>query len=421
MTRCIEFRDDDDGYLTWLAAHQGGYVINIARSHNASQARLHLASCRTIGNQTSMGSTWTGPYVKVCSEHRSEVEQWAAETVGQYIDPCGTCCPSGVAARAAATTSAEQAVEASIMAGRYEIHGPTEDSPVVEAWADDYIRFERRPHWQEDLRDEIRTRCDQLAPLPGEVLHATFFGPKAPNADVENLVLYNVGSFKRAGRNGIRFEYGQAEPPPRSGGTYPFGYRYALAECSDTFDHWQPSRTLASFDWTDLGEFADEKKLSRVWLALSRGQVQLADQPCSSEALFGVKIHLRPPLGREPVVGNLVKSVFDGVISAFQTQTDTTVLPDAAVRLAAVISAEAAEIENHLLDQRRAVLGVSRRLVSPYREGVKWDPADHRCVAGELLAAQPVGPHWAIRGEVIELTRRAVGAPTTSAVSEADR
>lgn len=107
MTRCIEFRDDDSGYLAWLAANQQGYVINIARSHNTSQARLHLASCRTIGNGTPMGSSWTGPYVKVCSEHRADIEEWAAETVGQSIDPCGTCCPTDVAAQPAATRPAE--------------------------------------------------------------------------------------------------------------------------------------------------------------------------------------------------------------------------------------------------------------------------------------------------------------------------
>ncbi|WP_328352733.1 hypothetical protein OG976_20305 [Mycobacterium sp. NBC_00419] len=235
------------------------------------------------------------------------------------------------------------------------------------------------------------------------MLHATFFGVKPLKADVENLMLYNIDSFKSAGRNGIRFEYGHGVPPARSGGDYPFCYRYALAQCSGTFDHWQPSRTLASFDWIDLGEFAGEKKLPQVWLALSRGQVEVADRACPPEAPFAVRIQIRPPLGRQPVLGNLVKGVFDGVISAFQAHTDTTVLPDAAARIATVIPAEPAEIENHLLDQHRAVLGVSPRLASPYREGVKWDPADHRCVAGELLAADPIGPRWAIRGEVIEL------------------
>ena len=62
-----------------------------------------------------------------------------------------------------------------------------------------------------------------------------------------------------------------------------------------------------------------------------------------------------------------------------------------------------AEIEQRLLDQSRAVAGVVPQLVSPYRNGVKWYPSDHRCVAGELLAAEPIGERWAIKGEIVEL------------------
>jgi hypothetical protein len=52
------------------------------------------------------------------------------------------------------------------------------------------------------------------------------------------------------------------------------------------------------------------------------------------------------------------------------------------------------------------VLGVVPRLVKPYRDaGVQWNPADHLCVASELLPAEPVGPRWAIRGELVELSR----------------
>lgn len=93
------------------------------------------------------------------------------------------------------------------------------------------------------------------------------------------------------------------------------------------------------------------------------------------------------------------------LISAFQAHGDTTVLPEVVGRIATVLPADAVEIETQLLDQRRAVLGVLPRLVSPYREGVQWDPAAHWCVAGESLAADPIGPCWAIKGELIEVIR----------------
>jgi hypothetical protein len=105
------------------------------------------------------------------------------------------------------------------------------------------------------------------------------------------------------------------------------------------------------------------------------------------------------------VWGGLLKGVFDGVICAFQAHIDTMVLPEVAARLATGLPADVTEIEGHLLDQRRAVLGSVHRLVYPYRNGVKWDPTDHLCVAGELLAAEPIEDRWAIKGELVELHR----------------
>jgi hypothetical protein len=112
--------------------------------------------------------------------------------------------------------------------GRFLIYGPTPGTPVVQVWADDYVRFGDHCAWRKSLRAAILSRCGQLEPPAGHLLHAAFFGPKRRDADVENLVLYNIGTFPTAGRNGIRFEYGAAVPPAPDGAQYRFCYRYAL-------------------------------------------------------------------------------------------------------------------------------------------------------------------------------------------------
>ncbi|WP_461480040.1 hypothetical protein [Mycobacterium sp. HUMS_1102779] len=89
----LEFRDDDVGYLAWLAAHPNGYVINIARSHSKSAARVHHAGCRTISGQNPHKGPWTGPYVKVCAEQLADLEQWATDNVREPIPLCGICHP----------------------------------------------------------------------------------------------------------------------------------------------------------------------------------------------------------------------------------------------------------------------------------------------------------------------------------------
>lgn len=396
----IEFRDNDDDYVDWLGGNPDGYVLNIARAHNAAGARVHEAECRTIQGQIPRGGTWTGPYVKVCSDHLADLDAWALNKLGETMPRCGICHPSESAASSIVRADAGQA--AGTAGGGWNCEIKESEPGVVEAWSDDYIRFERRPPWQERFREGIRARCRQIEPSCDQVLHATFFGDKHPKADIENLVLYNIDSFKAAGRNGIRFEHGALA----GGAGYRFGYRYSLAERADSFCHWRAGDDLAAFDWTSLGEFKSEKKLAQVWLALSRAEVK-AFKDLSPETHFGVRLEVRPPHGRKPVWGGLLKGIFDGVICAFQAQSEKPVSRDVLERLGTYLSTDSDEIEDLLGDRTRAVLGEVSQLASPYRSGVKWDPADHLCVAGELLAVEPTpgDEHWWIKGEIFEVFR----------------
>jgi hypothetical protein len=299
-----------------------------------------------------------------------------------------------------------------VSGARWEIRGSSEDIPIVEVWADDYMPFEPAPtSWKWELRDEIRSRCQLLRPSAGQMLNATFFGAVPPRSDVENLVLYNIDdtfkSFKQAGCNGVRFEHGAEVPPPApSGETYPFCFRYALAPRPDTFIGWDQGRTLASFDWTDLGGFAGDNKLAQVWLALARSDVEPFFPAVAPEAKFAVRVEVRPPRAKEWTLGKLMKPVFDGVICAFQAHTDLSVLPEVLPLLAKQLQADPEEIRGYLLDQRQAVLGTVKGLVAPFRAGVKWYPSDHWCVAGELLAAESTDDRWAIKAKIVDLSRR---------------
>lgn len=405
-----KFRDDDAGYLDWLAAHPNGYVINAVRNYSdfalrevtsAWMARVHCASCRTINSQHSRGET-TGRYVKVCAEELSELEDWATSAVGELVAGCTVCYPNA----GSPTTDAGKASTATVRKEPFAVIGPNFCKMLlVQAWADDYIRFERLPAWQEALRGEIRRRCRRLSPFSKDVFHATFYGPKPPHSDVENLAIYNIDSFSKSGSCGIRFELGGAVPPAPDGREYRFGYRYEIVPRSGFFANWARGRTLASFDWTDLGAFAGEKKLAQVWLAIARTHLDLS-RPAEAGKPFAVRIEVRPPHGQQPVWGRLLKQVIDGVICAMQAQSETPVPSEVTQRIAEDLGVQAEEVERLLSDRSRAVLGEVPRLVSPYRSGVKWNPSDHLLVAGELRAAEPEpgNDRWAIKGQVFRVS-----------------
>lgn len=75
-------------------------------------------------------------------------------------------------------------------------------------------------------------------------------------------------------------------------------------------------------------------------------------------------------------------------------------------RLAKFLQVTPEEIERLLSDQEGAVIGSVPRLVYLRGAGVQWNPSDDRCLAGELIPAEPVsdGTCWAIKGELVEIS-----------------
>ncbi len=85
----ITFADDDAGYLTWIAQHPQGYVLNTARQPTADYLIAHRATCPTISGTPARGEQWTRDFLKHCAEHRAELRSFArVECLGDARD-CG--------------------------------------------------------------------------------------------------------------------------------------------------------------------------------------------------------------------------------------------------------------------------------------------------------------------------------------------
>jgi hypothetical protein len=57
-------------------------------------------------------------------------------------------------------------------------------------------------------------------------------------------------------------------------------------------------------------------------------------------------------------------------------------------------------IAQTLLNDRRAVLGITDMLVHPRGTGVQWNPADQLCVAGQVLCRRASGGTWTLSGQI---------------------
>jgi hypothetical protein len=89
-------------------------------------------------------------------------------------------------------------------------------------------------------------------------------------------------------------------------------------------------------------------------------------------------------VGGEPIrPAKLIKPLFDAAISAFHSHNEPAAMDAAIGRLTAQGHGRASTLRRLLAEQRFDLLG-GRNLVAPYRASVKWNPADERCVTGEL-------------------------------------
>jgi hypothetical protein len=405
-----EFRDSDADYLGWVAAHRDGYVINIGRSQRG-YARLHRAACGTITSRPP----FTGPYIKICSGVLMELDRWALSRTGAVAERCGTCRPARDAAfgqqpgptQPAASAQADGAASPGTPTGQeWEIEGPGDDRRQV--WLRDtrYIPYERLTPGQHAARDALRLRVRSLAASTGEILHASYAGFKPANMDVENLVLYNIdattgGCFRSAVRHGVRFEMavGPRRDPP-SGRHLACSYQYRLISPGSNLSHWRPVRRLAGFSGADLGRFPSARRLEQVWLTIHHAEAHTAGQPAPATP-FAVFLTLSHPRAKTAGANpELVKALMDGTVAAFQAHSNQGAVAEIAARLAVATGRPARLIAQTLLNDGRAVLGVTDMLVHLRGTGVQWNPADHLCMAGQVLCQQVPGGTWTLSGEI---------------------
>jgi hypothetical protein len=86
----ILFDHDDPGYLAWLAANRGGFVINCHRQPVAWYLVLHRATCTWINPPRFRNWTTVG-YVKVCAPTAADLDAWARDATGGRPKYCPAC------------------------------------------------------------------------------------------------------------------------------------------------------------------------------------------------------------------------------------------------------------------------------------------------------------------------------------------
>jgi hypothetical protein len=235
--------------------------------------------------------------------------------------------------------------DTSLVAGAeaYELEGPRSDYRAVWLWADRYIPFERLSDQQRAAREELRLRLHALAAREGEILHASYAGSKPSNADVENLLLYNIdmggASFLPNAVHGVRFELASgARRTSPSKRYYECSYQYRLISQDVEPSYWRRTRHVASFKDADLGTSATGRSLGRTWIGVRDAAATVDAAPLPPDHPFAVFLTLRSPSARPELRPELIKALVDGTVAAFEAQRDQSTLPEVARRVGSALS-----------------------------------------------------------------------------------
>lgn len=403
-----EFIDDDQGYALWAVDNPNGYVLNLQRSRNTSDARVHTAQCPHIaptGLQMGRdGRRMTSSYIKLCARSLAELNEWSRAHLGGPLRQCGRCLAGGRTKATRATMIARSTrLDPSPATSDYEFQ---EVEGMIRLTGMRYIPFENASAQAQQARGRLRDRLRTMKADSGAILHARYSGYRPANTDVENLLIYNIDQggaiFRPSTVNGIRFEEAATNHSAAASDHPGCHYTYRLISPEAPLHDWIVQGRLAEFTGTELGEFAPRHRLAQTWLALKNTTVETTNQPAMTTAAFGVFLDLEVPAATSPgLAPELLKSLIDGVVCAFQSHRNRSTIGDITARIASQTGKDANDIAAKLLNHDRAVLGSEDQLVRPWRESVQWCPADHRCVVGQVL--RHTSDRWRLNGRIYML------------------
>lgn len=396
-----------------ICANGLGVVFNDFAGHGASGAQynvVHAATCRWLARSNlSVPKIWFEDLVTATSwlerERGREGRAWKR---------CGTC-----QARASApmpSTSAERPPPHPEPGGAdgskpgYLI-ALDEPGSRVDAWSTTRLPFEPKGAMLE-FRAGLRSAVVRLSADSSHALHALYTSPLGGRFDVENVLIYNVGTsaFGRSAGFELVVErlLGPVPPPARPLEGSAHHYAYTIMERDMPWRAWSTVRRLASFESQEVRSPTEVARPASVWLATRRGDTSVHAAANDSSAI-GLELTVELPQGARVNLAALAKPLIDGTVAGFHEHDDSASLDLVASRVGAQISVPAEEVRALLNRNAAGILG-SRRLLWPWREGIQWNPADDRCwavrIGRESRVATDRDGGVRIRGSLVELAPR---------------
>lgn len=249
---------------------------------------------------------------------------------------------------------------------------------IVQMWTPRRLPYLDRQTLEEKAAcNKLKSALKQIPDDVSRILLARYTSPHDGVFDIENVLGYNIGmsNFGEAAKRGMIFERQRSLPSlAPSGRVFEHHHTYMLVPI--------PQRPLegicVEFNITSVREVYD------IWWALANsrsvGNIVLSGR---------FALHIEIGLNASSKLPSILKKLLDGVVAGFQF--DPAPDREAIQRLSQRMSQSPDKISALLSSPANPLLGSRTRLLTTYRDFVKWNPADDGCDKVTVIATGAVG------------------------------
>ncbi|RIE08144.1 hypothetical protein SMC3_01375 [Candidatus Cryosericum hinesii] len=249
----------------------------------------------------------------------------------------------------------------------------------VTAWSVARIPFEPKG-WLLEFRNQLRSAVAGLPSVDGRILYAAYGSPISKYADVENLLIYNIGpaQLSNATTKGLVFKRSyqiSRDCPVQLSSPVLHQYEYLLLDDRFLSIEGQDNRPLASLSF-ELTTFALHSCAS-VWYAAKMGNITLR-QRCHVAKPWGISIVINSPSSLRIACSTIVKPLIDGITSALHCH-DGSNIDYVSGQLGKNLGLSNDALVRSLLEDGNHALFGRTNLLHPFRNNLQWNPKDDYC------------------------------------------
>lgn len=239
--------------------------------------------------------------------------------------------------------------------------------------------------WQITMRDELRSALKNLKLVtPDEFLVATYNSSDRTFCDVENILMYNVGvsCFRDLSGPGFVLERGFTPVSDE----YDHEMIYQIVPAPYVSKRWDLIEQIAEYSF-DAPRLTSDMKPADVWRWCKLGTLTSADI-VDEQVPLCIEVEITPSRGKQIRPASFIKPLLDGLLSAFHSHDGSNLAILLERHLTHFQSVPPETIRQWLLNKEHSVLG-RRRLLQPFKAGIKWSPADDRLVLIRINIQSP--------------------------------